>query len=311
MEHGTIFLDVLTVSNRLRHLDAAKVASIAASMDEIGLQQPVSVWVVNDGEAVELVAGAHRVEAAKKLGWEKIDCVFVDMDSHDRQLWQIDENLIRSDLTDLQRAQHTAKRAEVVKQRAELRSETDFNSDKSKKRGPKDKGQGKFVADTAAATGRSKTQVKVDKARGEKIVEDVQKDIEGTPIADSGVQLDALAAADPEDQREAVKAVNLGEVKDVREVLPEAKGKRGKSRRTKEEIHLVEFDRVIRFISTTCEALLKINIPKLDSKRRSQAITDLRNAKKHIEELIQTIQHAEEVEETEPARLNRSRPRDR
>ena len=74
MEHGTIFLDVLTVSNRLRHLDAAKVASIAASMDEIGLQQPVSVWASDDDAIVELVAGAHRVAAAKNLGWDKIDC---------------------------------------------------------------------------------------------------------------------------------------------------------------------------------------------------------------------------------------------
>ncbi len=41
-------------------------------------------------------------------------------------------------------------------------------------------------------------------------------------IEDSGVQLDALAKATPEDQREAVKAVNLGHAKDVREVLPGA-----------------------------------------------------------------------------------------
>ena len=121
MDHGTIFLDVLTVSNRLRHLDAAKVASIAASMDEIGLQQPVSVWASDDGAIVELVAGAHRVAAANKLGWEKIDCIFVNMNELDRRLWEIDENLIRADLTDLERAQHTAKRAEVVKQKVILK----------------------------------------------------------------------------------------------------------------------------------------------------------------------------------------------
>ncbi len=35
--------------------------------------------------------------------------------------------------------------------------------------------------------------IKQDKARGEEIAPDVRKDIEGTPIADSGVQSDALA----------------------------------------------------------------------------------------------------------------------
>ena len=55
--------------------------------------------------------------------------------------------------------------------------------------GPKSKGQVKFVDDTAKATGRSKTSVKKDKARGEKIAPDVQKEITRTKIADSGVQL--------------------------------------------------------------------------------------------------------------------------
>lgn len=73
------------------------------------------------------------------------------------------------------------------------------------------KGQVKFVADTAKATGRSKRSVKLDKSRGEKIAKDVQKEISGTPIENSGVQLDALAKATPDEQREAVKAVNLGQ----------------------------------------------------------------------------------------------------
>jgi len=72
------------------------------------------------------------------------------------RLAEFDENLCRADLTDLQRAQHTAKRAEVVRQKAELKSVSDPNSNKPEKRGPKDKGQVKFVADTAKKTGRSK-----------------------------------------------------------------------------------------------------------------------------------------------------------
>lgn len=144
----------------------------------------------------------------------------MDLDDLDRQLWEIDENLCRADLTNLERAQHTAKRAEVVEQKAELNAKSALNSDEPKKRGAKDKGQEKFAADTAKATGCSIRSIKLDKARGEKIAKDVQKEISGTPIADSGVQLDALAKAAPDEQREAVKAVNLGHVKDVREVLP-------------------------------------------------------------------------------------------
>ena len=141
MEHGTIFLDVLTVSDRLRHLDAAKVGNIAASMAELGLQQPISIWASEDGAVVELVAGAHRVEAAKKLGWEKVDCIFVGLDDLDRQLWQIDENLMRAELSSLERAKHTAQRADVVRQKSELAklSKTDSGQSQNAPRG-----QGEF-----------------------------------------------------------------------------------------------------------------------------------------------------------------------
>ncbi len=84
------------------------------------------------------------------------------------------------------------------------------NSDEPKKDGPRDKGQVDFVEKTAKQTGRSKRSVKRDKSRGEKFAKDVQKEIVGTDIEDSGVQLDALAKAPPDEQRKAVKEVNLG-----------------------------------------------------------------------------------------------------
>jgi ParB-like chromosome segregation protein Spo0J len=41
--------------------------------------------------------GAHRLAAAIKLGWEDIDAIFADgMTEIDRQLWEIDENLMRA-----------------------------------------------------------------------------------------------------------------------------------------------------------------------------------------------------------------------
>ncbi len=106
-----------------------------------------------------------------------------------------------------------AGRAEVVKQKKELSAKS---ANKSEPHRP-NKGQTAFVADTAKKTGRSKRSVEADKSRGEKIAKDVQKEITGTDIEDSGVQLDALAKALPDEQRKAVKEVNLGHAKDVRD----------------------------------------------------------------------------------------------
>ena len=124
-----------------------------------------------------------------------------------------------------------------------------------------------------------------DKARGERIAEDVQKKIAGTDIENSGVQLDALAAASTDNQRKAVEAVVLGHAKDVRDVLH-------KKRRTKTQIRLDEFDHAIRHIVRTNSHLPSIDIPNLDGNRLSRTLADLRNAGKIIEEFINTIQRA-------------------
>ncbi len=296
---GKCFVEVVDAGNRLRSADPEKVAALAESIAAIGLQQPISVWSPDD-DTLDLVAGLHRLEAVRKLfadtqdsKWEEIDCIFVDMNDLDRQLWEIDENLCRADLTDLQRAQHTAKRAKVIKRKvvfaksAETKPEDELSpkSGVNSKRGPKNKGQVKFVTDTAKKTGRSKASVYQDKARGERIAEDVQKDIAGTDIENSGVQLDALAAASHDNQRKAVEAVVLGHAKDVRDVLH-------KKRRTKTEIRLDEFDHAIRHIVRTNSHLPSIDVPNLDSKRLSRTLADLRNVGKVIEEFINSIQRA-------------------
>ncbi len=114
------------------------------------------------------------------------------------------------------------------------------------------------------------------------------------------------AKATPDEQREAVKVVNLGHAKNVREVLPETEGKRGKKRRTSAEVQLDNFDHSIRCISKICSCSPQINVPSLDSKRQSLAVAVLRDAGKHIQESIEIIQHSDE--ENEPARRKASRP---
>ncbi len=103
----------IEIPHRLRAVNPAKVKQLAESMKAIGLQQPVTVWMPVDGQ-LELVAGAHRVQAACDLGWDWIDCIFADgMTDIDRQLWEIDENLMRAELTPAEHADHLARRKEL------------------------------------------------------------------------------------------------------------------------------------------------------------------------------------------------------
>ena len=54
------------------------------------------------------MTGLHRLEAVRSLGLADIECVFVDLDEADRRLWEIAENLHRSELTVQERADHIA-----------------------------------------------------------------------------------------------------------------------------------------------------------------------------------------------------------
>ena len=70
MHFGKVYTDAVTIRERLRAEDPAKIKALAASMAEIGLQQPISVWAPND-ETCHLVAGLHvkRMASNARSKW--------------------------------------------------------------------------------------------------------------------------------------------------------------------------------------------------------------------------------------------------
>lgn len=108
----------ITVADRLRSIDMDSVERIAESIDEIGLRTPITVRA--SGKDLILVAGAHRLEAVKRLGKTKIEAFVVEnWNEREARRWEIAENLHRADLTVLQRDEH---RAEYIKITEELQS---------------------------------------------------------------------------------------------------------------------------------------------------------------------------------------------
>ena len=74
-----------------------------------------------------------------------------------------------------------------------------------------------FVEDTAQKSGMSERSVRKSVHRAEAISPEVKEAIADMPeIADKGVELDALAAMEPEEQKRAVDAVRGGKSKSVR-----------------------------------------------------------------------------------------------
>ena len=84
------------------------VQKLAESMAEIGLMHPITL----DADR-NLIAGLHRLEAAKLLGWAEIECTVSPLDELHAELAEIDENYVRANLTPLQAGRLLLRRKEI------------------------------------------------------------------------------------------------------------------------------------------------------------------------------------------------------
>ena len=107
-DYQMVFIDRISVGTRMRDVDPDIVKRLKGSIEQIGLQNPISVWAHPDGSTAVLVAGLHRYAASKELGHKEVMCCFVDMDEMEQKLWEIAENLHRAELTQDERREHIA-----------------------------------------------------------------------------------------------------------------------------------------------------------------------------------------------------------
>lgn len=91
-----------------REVDPEAVHKLADSISEVGLMNPITV-----DQEYTLIAGLHRLEAAKMLGWAEIECTVSSLDGLLAQLAEIDENLIRRGFDYVDEGEQLARRKEI------------------------------------------------------------------------------------------------------------------------------------------------------------------------------------------------------
>ena len=150
-----IYVDAIQIRGKRRALNEEKVRAIAASMDRIGLQSPLTVQIQK--KRVFLVTGWHRLAAAKQLGWSSIPCVVLIREKTETSIWQIAENLCRAELTVLERAEYIDELRILVRK---LIEEEEGQVAPPGGRQPKEFG----IKKTAKALGLTKEEVRRSKA---------------------------------------------------------------------------------------------------------------------------------------------------
>ncbi|MBF0139821.1 MAG: ParB/RepB/Spo0J family partition protein [Magnetococcales bacterium] len=103
--------------NRLREVDRDVVEGLVTSIQANGLQQPIQVR--NQPLAKDrfiLISGAHRLAACRKIGMPTVPCVVTECSDLEARMMEVDENLIRYELTPFDRAAFLAERKKIYEE---------------------------------------------------------------------------------------------------------------------------------------------------------------------------------------------------
>ncbi len=189
-------INSITVKAGRRTIDSAKVRELANSMNEIGLINPITVT-----QDRVLITGAHRLEAAKLLGWTEIQATVSQLDGLRAELAEIDENLMRNEL-------HYIDRGNALKRRDELLTEEGLRATVGRPVNSADSAPLITTSDIADEMGVSKRALYVEKQIASNILPEVQETIKEVDLP----KRDALKIArmEPEQQVKVAEKLNEG-----------------------------------------------------------------------------------------------------
>jgi len=153
-------LKPIIIPTRLRVVKPGAVDAMAKSFEELGQHTPIIVRRNQEETAWVLVVGLTRWRAADKLGWTTIRAIAVECSDDEATLLEIEENLVRADLTKAERTENLRLRKEIWKRQQAETGGTSVSHQPLKdgrKAGPQH--QKGFAAEMAAKTGKSKRTI--------------------------------------------------------------------------------------------------------------------------------------------------------
>ena len=194
----TIAVAEIDDSDRLRSVDDAHVCLLAENIEQVGqLLQPIAVRHMKKG-GYKLIAGGHRLAAARMLEWVEIPAFVFDATDDEARLAEIDENLIRHELNPLDRATFLHERKGLYEK---LHPMTRKGAVNQHTKGEALNETISFSKDTAERVGLTARTIQLAVLIATRLAPDVKARIIGTALARNQSELLTLAKLPPEEQR--------------------------------------------------------------------------------------------------------------
>lgn len=152
----------IQTAGRLRPVSEAGVESLLASIAETGVMKDAVHVRQKKGGQLVLIAGGHRLEAARRLGWEEIEAkVWADVTDDWARLMEIDDNIAGAELNPLDTALFLAERKRVYEK---LHPETASGVFKGNQH------TGKVVSDTMSFTTATSDKFGISRRHVERMI---------------------------------------------------------------------------------------------------------------------------------------------
>jgi len=205
-----------------REVDPEDVKELADSIRDLGLLHPIIV-----DKKYALIAGLHRLEAVKLLEWTEIECTVSSLEGLKAELAEIDENVIRSDLTALEFGELLLKRKDIYETlHPEVKATYNGggfkgNQHKNSKRSVVTEDSSvttkSFVQDTAEKLGVTPRTVEKQIQTAKNLTPETKTIIRETDTKIGKEEALKLSRLEPEQQKEAAEMLSVGTIRSVEE----------------------------------------------------------------------------------------------
>ena len=206
-----VSIDAIQVSADRRTASPEQVKALSESISDIGLLNPITITEDNT-----LIAGLHRLEAARYLGWTEIECNVCTLEGLRAELAEIDENIVRRDLGTIEKGNQLLRRKEIYESlHPERKHGGDRKSEKIKCAKCVLDPEPSFVQDTSEKMGISAATVRRQIQAARDMTPTAKEIIQssGTGITQKGAL--KLSRLEPERQEEAAAMLASGEIRRV------------------------------------------------------------------------------------------------
>lgn len=225
MQQNRVQLSEIVIGHRLRPISEAGVESLIASIQETGvMKDAVHLRKKKDGR-LHLLAGGHRVEAARRLGWDEIEAkVWTDVTDDWATLMEIDDNLAGAEMNALDTAVFLATRKEVYER---LHPETKMMTGAAlaaKRWNATEPSSAAFVTATAEKFGLTERQIRKIVAAGTRLGPDEVAKLRRAPRAVTLKDLMEISKiGEPTERYDVVRRLSDGVVKSASEARSQLK----------------------------------------------------------------------------------------